>query len=643
MRIRHKILAGYLALIAVAVVVVFFFLVTISDINRRYSELINRDQNILIQANNLRSGVQRQIVAARTYENSPDLSLLVEYNDAIHSQQDAINNITPLLMLDSDRETIDQIKQTSETYTNLADQTIAQVDKGKDPDAISLMRQQGETARIALVNTTEGFINRKNQQISESQAVLAAHVDEVSTQLLLWSLVGVIAALIGVTLLTEGFTSPLRRLMRNIQGITQGDLQTAVAIRSKDEIGELAAVLEAMRKRLSAAASQNEKLLKSARQEAEKLAATQQELEEANVELQDALKIESEARQRIEEIDRLKSEFAGMISHELKTPISYVYNYAGALKEHNDSLNEGQRSEFLTAIQGEAQHLLTLIDDILAISLLDAGGLSHRFVETDLRKLTDAVVKDHQLTTRRHTISIKGPDNLPVRADPTRLKQVLNNLLSNAIKYSPQGGPIEVRLRANQADDTAMIYIRDNGIGVDPEDVPKIFDRFSRIQRKDTIAIPGSGLGLYIAHQIVEAHGGTLTLQPAPGKGTIAEITVPLITEIVTDEEEETESPDGEPTTRRRRRVSTSQGRRAYQNGNGNGANGHVGVGVSVGASANGANGHAPDSVAVDGSGSKNGKGDSKKEENVASVEESVSLPGAPVEKTNREKENVAR
>ena len=412
-----------------------------------------------------------------------------------------------------------------------------------------------------------------------------------------------------VTLLTEGFTSPLRRLMRSIQGITQGDLQTGIAVRSRDEIGELASVLEAMRRRLSQAAAENEALLKSAREEAEKLAATQGQLEKANHELQAALTTESEARQRIEEIDRMKSEFAGMISHELKTPVSYVYNYAGALKEHTNSLNEGQRSEFLTAIQGEAQHLMTLIDDILAISLLDSGGLSHRFVETDLRKLTDAVVKDHQLTTRRHTISVKGPVTLPVRADPTRLKQVLNNLLSNAIKYSPQGGPIEVRLRANAPDDTAIIYVRDHGIGIDPDDVPRLFDRFSRIQRKETVAIAGSGLGLYIAHQIVEAHGGRLKLQPAPGKGTIAEVSVPLIEHD--DSAEEMDAPELEEITaaaaRRRTRAPNGNGTLTLIEGNGHVALEPEGNGHSVpngngraDRSGNGRNGHAKSGTGQD-------------------------------------------
>ncbi|MGA7730702.1 MAG: ATP-binding protein [Chloroflexia bacterium] len=553
MRIRHKILAGYLALVAAAVVLVAFFLFTISDINRRYSDLITRDQATLLQANNLRSGMQRQIVAARSYEINPDFSLLLEYNDANQQQQVAIEKIGPQLVSEDDRKSLEDIQNASSTYTQLEDEIIEIVGLGSAPPGPTVARS--ETARLALTNLVEVFIVRKNQQVAEAQVALSARVEDISAQLLAWSLVGVFITLIAVTLFTEGFTAPLRRLMRNIESITRGDLQTAIAVRSHDEIGELAGVLEEMRGRLSAAAAENESLLSSARQEAEKLAEAQSDLERANVGLHKALITESEARRRMEEIDRLKSEFAGMISHELKTPVSYVYNYAGALKEHGATLNEGQRSEFLTAIQGEAQHLLTLIDDILAISLLDAGGLNYRFVETDLRKITDSVVKDHQLTTRRHTITIKGPEHLPVRGDPTRLKQVLNNLLSNAIKYSPQGGPIEVRLRANDLDNTAIIYIRDNGLGIDPKDVPKLFDRYSRIQRRETVAIPGSGLGLYIAHQIVEAHEGEMSLQPAPGKGTIAEVCIPLL-EIAEEAEEEVM-----PGTARRRR----DGRHAHK------------------------------------------------------------------------------
>lgn len=584
MRIRHKIFLGYLALIASAVVLVVFFLATLGDISARYTDLIRRDQRILLLVNNLRSGVQREIVTVRTFELRPDVSLQYEYHDMHREQQQALNEIDPMLTQQDDQDSIKTIKASITKYTDIADKVMtfpsaplpvgAPVVPITPPSTgalnysafIARRQIESETARLNLMNVLDSFIYKKNRQVEQAQASLGTKVEEVSAQLLILSLLGGLGALIGAILLTESFTAPLRRLMRNIQGISSGDLQTAVAVRSRDEVGELAGVLETMRRRLAHTAAENSDLLNSAREEAEKLAKTRQDLEEANVELQEALAVESEARRRIEEIDRLKSEFASMISHELKTPVSYVYNYAGALKEHNNNLNEGQRTEFITAIQGEAQHMLTLIDDIMAVSLLESVGLSHRFVETDLRKLLNSVVKDQQITTRRHQLTVKGPDNLPVCADPTRLKQVLNNLISNAIKYSPQGGPVEVRLRANALDKTAMVYVRDYGIGIDPEDAPKLFDRFMRIQRKETMAIPGSGLGLYIAHHIIQAHGGTLKLEPAPGKGTIAEITVPLIDTTARDE-----AGSEEDNTDSKNNKSRKDSQR--QNGNANGHN----------------------------------------------------------------------
>ncbi len=568
MRIRHKILLGYVALITVVVALVFYFLITLSGITHRYNDLISHDRNVLLQANNFRVWGQRQIVAARTYEQSHDISLLTEYSQAVRQQQAALDAIGPYLSGTEDAKVISDIEEASKAYTALANEAMTLSTKPSTDQSeyqLALKRGQGDTARLELTNAADTFIARKNDQMEKAQTEQSVKVDEISTYLLIWSTLGVIGAAIAAAFLTESFTTPLRRLMRNIQGISAGDLQTAVAVRSKDELGEVSSVLETMRQRLAAAANQNESLLQSAREEAEKLARAQRDLEVANTELHEALEIESEARKRMEDIDRLKAEFTSMVSHELKTPVSYVYNYAGALKEHNASLNEGQRTEFLTAIQGEAQHLITLIDDIMAISLLEAGGLVHRFVETDLRKIIDAVVKDQQLTTRRHNISVKGPDNLPVCADPTRIRQVMNNLVSNAIKYSPQGGSIEVRLRENPADDTAVVYVRDHGIGVNPADVPKLFDRFSRVLSKETMAIPGSGLGLYIAHHIVGAHGGTMSIQPAPGEGTIAEIILPISTPPTAEEKPHSES------RVKPQKLKRLQSAPSATNGNGNG------------------------------------------------------------------------
>jgi signal transduction histidine kinase/CHASE3 domain sensor protein len=528
MQIRHKILLGYLAIVAVSVVLVVGFLVTLWNISQHYSDLLNRDQQALMHANYLRSGVSRQIMAARSFELIGDTTLIVEFDAAFEAQERALTRISPLLSESDDQLALGEIVKAAERYRKVAREMMDLADQGMEDEVARLRTAEGEPARRALVDLCDAFIERLNQEVAASKEAVTAQVDQATTRLLLGAIIGLATALVAATLITEGLTSPLRKLMNSIQGISSGDFETPITVKSKDELGELAAVVDTMRRRLAVAAEQNEALFASAREEAQKLAQVRGELEETNAELEAALVTESEARQRIEEINRLRTEFASMVSHELKTPVSYVYNYAAALKGHNESLNEGQRREFLTAIQSEAQHLLTLIDDILAVSLLEQGGLKHRFVETDLRKLTDSVVKDQQITTRRHTLTVKGPDALPVNADPNRLKQVLNNLLSNAIKYSPQGGPVEVRLRANPADSTAIIYVRDHGIGIRPGDVPRLFDRFTRIQRRETIAIPGTGLGLYIAHHIVEAHGGRLSLEPAPGKGTIAQVSVPM-------------------------------------------------------------------------------------------------------------------
>lgn len=530
MRIPHKIFLGYLIIVGVCVVLVFAFLLTLFDLKHQYSNLVTRDQQVLLHTSKLKSSVEKQIDAMRAYEQLGSTSLLADYNSALQEQQQACDAIMPLVAgRPNDRAAFQAIQTARADYNHVAEQSmhLSQARQWQEFEQFQATRVAPMQAN--LLNKLDSFIQDENDAVDRQQTNLENEVQDASTRLLFGAMVGILAALLAATLLTEGITSPLRRLMRNVQRISSGDLQTAISVRTGDEIGQLAAFLETMRQSLAAALAEHELLLASAREEADKLAQTRMELEKANTELEEALVVEYEARRHIEGINRLKSEFTSMVSHELKTPVSYVYNYAAALKEHNESLNEGQRREFLTAIQGEAQHLLTLIDDIMAVSLLEAGGLKYRFVQTDLRSILDSVVKDQQLTTRRHTLTIKGPDSLMIEADPNRIKQVLNNLLSNAIKYSPQGGHVELRLRTNPGDGTALIYVRDNGLGIRPADVPKLFDRFTRIQRKETMAIPGSGLGLYIAHQIVDAHGGSLSLEPAPGKGTIAQVTLPIL------------------------------------------------------------------------------------------------------------------
>src|ERR671939_231393 len=169
MRIRHKILLGYLAIVTVTVVLVAVFLFTLSNVSRSYSDLLNRDQKVLLQANNLLAAVQRQMVAARTYELLKDPDLLADYNQAIEAQQQAIAQINPLLTQEEDRRAIQSIQSARQHYTQLAQHAIDLALAGRQNELIELRRSQGEPARQTLVAECDAFIQKKSSEVAASQ------------------------------------------------------------------------------------------------------------------------------------------------------------------------------------------------------------------------------------------------------------------------------------------------------------------------------------------------------------------------------------------------------------------------------------------------------------------------------------------
>jgi len=159
---------------------------------------------------------------------------------------------------------------------------------------------------------------------------------------------------------------------------------------------------------------------------------------------------------------------------------------------------------------------------LLDISRLEAGRLSLECKATNMAALVRDLVVQTQTSTRSHTITLNAPATVEAIIDPLRIEQVLSNLLDNAIKYSPEGGPIEVDLAVT---DQIQLCVTDHGIGIPPEHRAHIFDRFYQANRSSSIA--GMGLGLYISHQIVELHGGTLEAEFPDAGGTRIIMTLP--------------------------------------------------------------------------------------------------------------------
>ena len=229
---------------------------------------------------------------------------------------------------------------------------------------------------------------------------------------------------------------------------------------------------------------------------------------------------------KLREAEELKSTFISVISHELRTPVALIKGYAETLNREDARWDKATVQDSLNVIIEESDRLTELIENLLDASRLQAGALKLTLVETPLDRLAAQLVERFKTQTDRHTFAIDfSPDFPMVMGDEARLTQVLSNLLSNAIKYSPNGGTITVR--GTVGPHAITVSVADEGPGIARADLPHIFDRFYRANSDLTKRAKGTGLGLYLAKAVVEAHGGQIWVESTPGQGTVFSFTIP--------------------------------------------------------------------------------------------------------------------
>jgi signal transduction histidine kinase len=217
----------------------------------------------------------------------------------------------------------------------------------------------------------------------------------------------------------------------------------------------------------------------------------------------------------------MQREFITMVTHELRNPLASIKGYA-ELMQRRGAYSEAAVDTIVT----QAKQLERLIEDLLDVSRLQVGQLKLQPGETDLVALARAAAAQAQTLTHVHTIRVVAPEPpLVGRWDATRLEQVLQNLLSNAVKYSPDGGEIVVRVE--DLPRQARVSVTDQGIGIPPEALPRLFQRFFRTEEAQARGIEGLGLGLHISRALVEAHGGRLWAESLPGQGSTFVFTLP--------------------------------------------------------------------------------------------------------------------
>lgn len=304
-----------------------------------------------------------------------------------------------------------------------------------------------------------------------------ATLAQVRTQLVLFTLVaGLLAALFSL-LLSTGLTRPMQELTRVVERTARGDPGSQVLVRSRDEVGQLAAAFNTMSEQLA-------------------------------------------------KVETARREFIANVSHELKSPLASVKALAQSLA-YGKEQDAAVYREYLQDIDGEVDRLNRLVDDLLQLVRLDQGGVVVKLVEQPVRPVVGRVV---DLIT---PLAISAGVSLEIEADEATkwpldadlVVQMVFNLVDNGIKYTPSGGKVTVAALVQGRE--LLLRVRDTGEGIGPEQLQHVFDRFYRVDKARTRATGGTGLGLSIVRQSVRLHGGEVEVDSAPGRGTVFTLRLP--------------------------------------------------------------------------------------------------------------------
>src|SRR5678816_3948891 len=243
------------------------------------------------------------------------------------------------------------------------------------------------------------------------------------------------------------------------------------------------------------------------------------ELARANVELE----LQNRATRRANE---QKTRFLATMSHELRTPMNAVIGFVDLLSEESSGPLTDRQRRFLGHVRTAGKHLLRIVENILDYSRLEAGRLQLEFQDFEARPVVQEVVAGISQIDREKpvTLTVDVPTGFIVRADRQRFQQILYNLASNALKFTPRGG--EVTISAKRDDSFAYISVRDTGVGIAPDQLEPVFEEFH--QARSSERNQGAGLGLAITQRLVQAHGGSITVESAVGQGSCFTFSLPF-------------------------------------------------------------------------------------------------------------------
>ena len=332
----------------------------------------------------------------------------------------------------------------------------------------SIPTDEGGSLIVLYPSPTRGALGRISATLGFLQSVW--------WQFMLAGAIAAVIALVMARWLARGMTQPLRDMADAARRMEIGDYSTRVHTTTRDEVGQLAAAFNRMSREL-------------------------------------------------ENLEASRRDLVANVSHELKTPIT-------AIRAHLENLLDGVEQpdpEILEIMLAQSERLGRLVEQLLDLSKLESGEVPLRREEVALAPLVAQVVSEIEVACADRDVALTSdlPDDLPaIEADPERVHQVLFNLVDNAVRFTPEGGA--VRIEAERHDGSVLVSVADTGVGIPEAALPRLFERFYRVDSSRSRGDGGTGIGLAIARSVVEAHGGTIHAESEPGQGSVFTFDLPL-------------------------------------------------------------------------------------------------------------------
>ena len=333
-------------------------------------------------------------------------------------------------------------------------------------------------------------------------------------------------------LLARSVVEPIRALSKATNALAGGDFEARAAVNTSDEMGQLGASFNQMATAMKAARgdleAQVQRRTLDLQRANEELQTQKQELIAQGQEMT-AQQQELELKNReVERANRLKSEFLSNMSHELRTPLNSIIGFSELLEQETVNHLEPQYVAYIRDVLASGRHLLSLINDVLDLSKIEAGHMVLTPEDVDPERAVGEACAIVQAPARRKRIAIHQDVQTKsgLVADSGKLRQILLNLLSNAVKFSPEGSSIEVRAR--ESDRCVVFEVQDQGPGIDAVLMPRLFQPFVQGESPMVKKHQGTGLGLAICKRLVDQHGGTISVESTPGEGSVFRVSLPI-------------------------------------------------------------------------------------------------------------------